>query len=119
MISDSVVTKFRRPRSSSARLSCSALLPGRATNAWAVRASVDDVSTLGRVVWTMDATANALPLRMVKTLSGFWPQRLLRRRWPLRIRRSPAGQESLRTGKLDSPKCQTRPSGFPEDSSCS
>jgi hypothetical protein len=70
MISDSTVMKFRRMGSSSARLSFSALLPGRATNAWVVGASVDDVSTLsslGGVVWTMDTAVNALLPRMVRT----------------------------------------------------
>jgi hypothetical protein len=70
MISDSTVMKFRRMGSSSARLSFGALLPGRATNAWVVGASADDVSTLsslGGVVWTMDTTVNALLPRMVRT----------------------------------------------------
>jgi hypothetical protein len=47
-----------------------ALLPNRATNAWAVGASVDDVPTLspmGGVGWAMGATANALSPGMVRT----------------------------------------------------
>jgi hypothetical protein len=56
MILDSIMVKFRGLRLSLARLSKDALLPGRATNAWAVGASADDVSTLpslGEVVWTV------------------------------------------------------------------
>jgi hypothetical protein len=50
------------------------LLPGRATNAGAVGASTDDVSTLsslGRVVWTMGAAADALPLGWSGPTEGF------------------------------------------------
>jgi Zn-dependent M28 family amino/carboxypeptidase len=68
--------KFIRSGSSSARLSSDALLPSQATNVWAVGASADDVSTLstlGRVVRNLGVTADALPPRMVKTYSGFWP----------------------------------------------
>jgi hypothetical protein len=64
MISDSAVSKFRVSELSSARLSSGALLLDRATNAWAVRISVDDVSTLsslGGVVRIMGTTADALP----------------------------------------------------------
>jgi hypothetical protein len=61
MISDSAVSKFRVSELSSARLSSGALLLDRATNAWAVRISVDDVSTLGGVVRIMGSTADALP----------------------------------------------------------
>jgi hypothetical protein len=70
MISDSTVAKFRRPGLSSVRLLSGALLPGQATNAWAVGTSADDVptlSTLGRVVRTMGSTADALPPGMVRT----------------------------------------------------
>jgi hypothetical protein len=83
-------------------------------------ASADDVSTLsplGKMVQAMGATADALPPEMVWTYRGFWPRRILRRRRPLQTRRSPAEQEGLKAGKPDSPKCQTRPSNFPEDSS--
>jgi hypothetical protein len=88
MISDSTTSNFRRSGSSSTRLSSVALLPGRATNVWAVGATTDDVSTLsslGGVVRTMDATANAHPPGMVRTYRGFWPRRLLRRRQLLRV----------------------------------
>jgi hypothetical protein len=64
MISDIAALKFRRSGSSSARLSFDALLPGQATNAWAMGASADDVDTLsslGGVVWTMGTTTDALP----------------------------------------------------------
>jgi hypothetical protein len=87
VILDPKVAKFKRSRSSSPRLSSDALLSGQATNAWAMGTSVDDVSTLsslGGVVRSMGATTNALPPRMVRTCSGFWPWRLLHRRWPLR-----------------------------------
>jgi hypothetical protein len=69
MISDSATSNFRRSGSSSTRLSYDTLLPDRATNAWAVGASIDDVSTLsslGGVVWAMGATTNAPPPRMVR-----------------------------------------------------
>jgi hypothetical protein len=46
MISGSTAAKFRRSGSLSARLSSDALLFGRATIAWAVGASADDVPTL-------------------------------------------------------------------------
>jgi hypothetical protein len=71
MISDSGAGKFRRSGSSSARLSSDAILPGQATNAWAMGASTDDVSTLGCVVRTMGATTDALQSGMVRTYSGF------------------------------------------------
>jgi hypothetical protein len=70
MILDHAVTKFRRLGSSIARLSSSALLSGQATNAWAMGASTDDVSTLsflGGVVWTMDTTTDALLPVIVRT----------------------------------------------------
>jgi hypothetical protein len=38
----------------------------RATNAWAVGASADDVSTLGGVVQTVDSAADELPPEMVR-----------------------------------------------------
>jgi hypothetical protein len=63
-------TQFRRPESSSTQLSSSALLPHRATNVWAMGASVDDVSTLPSldgVVRTMGSATNALPSRMDRT----------------------------------------------------
>jgi hypothetical protein len=69
-ISGSTVVKFRRTRSLPARLSFSTLLPSRATNAWAVGASTDDVSTLsslGGVVQIVGSVANALASRMVRT----------------------------------------------------
>jgi hypothetical protein len=56
---------------SSVGLSFGTLLPGRATNAYVVGASADDVSalsTMGRVVHTMVSAADALPLRMVGIL---------------------------------------------------
>jgi hypothetical protein len=62
--------KFRMSESSSARLSSSALLPSRATNAWAVGTSANDVSalsSLGGVVQTMGSAADALPPEMVNT----------------------------------------------------
>jgi hypothetical protein len=74
MILDSIVTKFKRPGSSSVKLSSDVLLPGWATNAGAVGASTDDVSTLsslGRVVRTMGATADALPLGWSGPTEGF------------------------------------------------
>jgi hypothetical protein len=49
----------------------------------------------------MSATDNALPPRMARTYSGFWPWRLLCKRRSLRKRRPPAGQEGLRTGCLE------------------
>jgi hypothetical protein len=70
MVLDFVVAKFMKPGSSSVKLSSSALLHDRATNAWAVGTSVDDVptlSTLGRVVRTVCSAADALPLGMVRT----------------------------------------------------
>jgi hypothetical protein len=63
MISDSTVVKFRRPGSSSARLSFDTFLLGRATIAWVMGTPADDVpalSTLGRVVRTMGSTFNVL-----------------------------------------------------------
>jgi hypothetical protein len=69
MISDSATVMFRRSGTSSARLPSGALLPGRATNAWAVGTSTDDVpalSTFGGVVRTMGSTADALPPGMVR-----------------------------------------------------
>jgi hypothetical protein len=69
-ILDSAVTKFKRPGSSSARLSSDTLLPGQATNAWVVGTSTDDIpalSTLGGVVRTMGPAADALPPGMVRT----------------------------------------------------
>jgi hypothetical protein len=69
-IQDTDVTKFRRLGSSSAGASSGALLPDRVINAWVVGASVDDVfvlSTLERVVRSMDSATNALPPEVVKT----------------------------------------------------
>jgi hypothetical protein len=112
-ISDLTATKFRRMGLSSPRLSSGALLSDWATNAWAVGTSADDVSTLsslGRVVRSMGATTGALPSEMVRTCLGFWPWRLLRRRWLLWICRPSVGQRSFRAGKPDNPKCQTGPS---------
>ncbi len=62
-IQDLTAVKFRRPGSLSVGASYDTVLLGRATNAWAVGTSADDVSTLsslGRVVRAMDATADAL-----------------------------------------------------------
>jgi hypothetical protein len=64
------VTKFRSLGSSSKGISFDALLPSRATNAWAMGASTDDVSTLstlGRVVHTLGSATDALPPEMVRT----------------------------------------------------
>jgi hypothetical protein len=69
-IQDSTVVKFRRSGSSSMGISSGASLPYRATNAWAVEAYADDVSTLssfGGVVRTVASITNALPPRMVRT----------------------------------------------------
>jgi hypothetical protein len=93
-ILDSNVPKFRKSISSSARVSSDASHPSRATNAWAMGGSVDDVPalpSLGGVVRTMDTTTYALPPMMVRTYSRFWPQRLLRRKRPLRTRWPPIG----------------------------
>jgi hypothetical protein len=46
------------------------LLPSQATNAWAVGASADDVSTLstlGELVGTVGSAADALPHWMIRT----------------------------------------------------
>jgi hypothetical protein len=121
VISNPTTTTFRRSGASSPRLSSGVLLSCRATNAWAMGASVDDVptlSSLGGVVRSMGATTDALSPRMVRTYSRFWPRRLLRRRRPLRKCRPLAGQKGLGSRKLDSLKCQTGPSSFPR-SSCS
>jgi hypothetical protein len=67
VIPDSTTVKFRKSGSSSARLPSSTLLPGQATNAQAMGASPDDVSTLGSVIWTVGSAADALSLGMVKT----------------------------------------------------
>jgi hypothetical protein len=64
------VTKFRRLGSSSVGASSGALLPDRVINAWAVGAFADDVfalSTLERVVRSMDSATNALPPEVVRT----------------------------------------------------
>jgi hypothetical protein len=69
-IQDTAATKFKRSGSSSTGASYDALLPDRATNAWAVGISADDVSalsTLGVVVRSMDSAANALPPGIVGT----------------------------------------------------
>jgi hypothetical protein len=69
-ISDSTAPKYRSSGSSLARVSSGTLLLGRATNAWAVGAFADDVptlSSLGRVVRTIDTATNALPPRMIRT----------------------------------------------------
>jgi hypothetical protein len=69
-IQNTVVTKFRRSGSSSTGASSDALLLNRATNAWVVGASADDVFslfTLDGVVRSMDSVANALPPEMVRT----------------------------------------------------
>jgi hypothetical protein len=74
MISDSAVSKVRRSESPSAGVSSSALVPSGATNAWAMGASAGDVhalSSLGRMVRTVDTTTDALPPRMVRTYSEF------------------------------------------------
>jgi hypothetical protein len=79
-ISDLTTTKFRRSGVSPPRLSFDASLSGRATNAWVVGASTDDVptlSSLGGVVRSMGATTSALPPGMVRAYSGFWSRRLL------------------------------------------
>jgi hypothetical protein len=67
-------------------LSSDASLLSRATNAWAVGAFADGVttlSTLDRVVWTVGSTTDALPPRMVRTSWRFLPQRILQRGWML------------------------------------
>jgi hypothetical protein len=69
-IQDTAVTKFRRLRLSSIGASSGTLLLDRATNAWTMGPSADDVSSLstfGGVVRYMDSAANALPPRMVRT----------------------------------------------------
>jgi hypothetical protein len=69
-IQDAAATKFRRAGSSSTRASSDALLLDWATNAWVVGASADDVftlSTLDKVVRSMDSATNALPPVMVRT----------------------------------------------------
>jgi hypothetical protein len=69
-IQDSATVQFRRLGSSSTRLSFDTLLHDRATNAWVVGASTDDVSTLssmGGMVWTMGSTTDALPSGIVRT----------------------------------------------------
>jgi hypothetical protein len=107
-VQDSTTVKFRRMESSSIGLSSGALLPSRATNAWAMGASVDDVSTLstlGMVVWTL-----------VRTFMRFWPWRLLCRKWSLRERRPTARYDASKIGKSDGPEPQTGWSGFPKDS---
>jgi hypothetical protein len=74
MISDSAASKVRRSESLSAGVSSGALLPSGATNVWVVGASANDVpalSSLGRMVRTVDTTTDALPPRMVRTYSGF------------------------------------------------
>jgi hypothetical protein len=51
-------------------LSSLTILPGRVTNAQTVGASTDDVSTLptlGRMVWAVGFTIDALPSGMVRT----------------------------------------------------
>jgi hypothetical protein len=99
MILDSATVKFRRPASSSIRLSYDALLFSWATNAWAVGISTNDVpalSTWGRVVQTMGSTTDALPPEMVRTNWGFWLRRLLCKRWPLWMRRPPIDSRILR-----------------------
>jgi hypothetical protein len=71
MVSDSTTSNFRRSGSSSTRLSSGALLPGWATNVWAMGASADDVSTLsslGGVVRTMGTATDALPPGTVATM---------------------------------------------------
>jgi hypothetical protein len=87
--------------------------------AWGPSPMIIHLVLLGGVVWAMDATADALPSGMVKACSEFWTWRLSCRRWPLQTRRPLAGQGSPRTGKLDSLKCQTGPSGFLGDNSSS
>jgi hypothetical protein len=111
-ISNPTTAKFTRSGSSPPRLSSDASLSGHATNAWGAGASTNDVptlSSLGGVVRSMGATSNALPM----TCSGFWPWRLLCRRWLLWTHRPSAGQRRFRAGKSDSRECQTGPSGFP------
>jgi hypothetical protein len=107
-ISDPTIATFRRTGASPPRLSFSASLSSRVTNAWAVGASADDVptlSSLGGVVRSMGATTDALPPGMVRTCSGFWPWRLIRRRWLLRTYQPSAGQRSFGAGKSDIPEC--------------
>jgi hypothetical protein len=70
VILDSTAVKFRRLGSSSVGLPSGTLLPSRATNAWAVGASADDVSTLstlGELVGTVGSAADALPHWMIRT----------------------------------------------------
>jgi hypothetical protein len=96
-------------------LSFDALLLSRASNAWTVGASNDDVSTLstlGGVVQIGGTTTDALPPGMVRTSRRFWPWRLLHRRWLVRERQLVVGQEGSKVGKLDNLECQTGPSGF-------
>jgi hypothetical protein len=97
-------------------LSSDALLPSRATNAWAMGTSTDDVSTLGGVVRSVGSAADALSPRMVQTSWMFWPRKLLHRRWLLRECRPPTGQKDPKIGKPDGPEPQTRWSSFPEGS---
>jgi hypothetical protein len=85
-IQDTAVTKFRRLGSSSIGASSSALLPNQATNAWAMGASANDVSalsTLDKVVRSVDSASNAFSPRVTRTSWRFWLQRLPRRRQPL------------------------------------
>jgi hypothetical protein len=61
------MAKFRRLGSPSAGLPSDTVLLGRATNAWAIGASADDVSTLGGMVRSMGSTTDALLAGMVRT----------------------------------------------------
>jgi hypothetical protein len=61
----------------------------------------------------MGSTTDALPRGVVRTLSGFWPWRLLCRRWLLWTHRPSTGQRSFGIGnrivqnsKLDHPVSQ-------------
>jgi hypothetical protein len=61
------MTEFSRLGSSSEGVSSSILLPGQATNGKTVEAYADDIPTLGRMVWTVGSTVDALSSEMVRT----------------------------------------------------
>jgi hypothetical protein len=72
-ISNSTAAKFIRSGLSLTKLSFSTLLPDRATNAWAVGSSVDDVSTLsflGEVIRAVGSTTDALPFGVVRAVGS-------------------------------------------------
>jgi hypothetical protein len=116
---DSTAVKFRRLGSSSVRLSSDALISGQAANTKAMGAFADDVSTLptlDRLVWTVGPPPMHFHPGWLGPADDFGHGGFYTGDDRYRNVGQQTGLEASKTGKPDSLECQTRPSGFLEDS---